>query len=413
MRSSPHQLCRHALTTWQRGKKFADEILEDLSAQDSPTPRVRAWLREAFFGIIRHLSEVDFIIDQLRSSELDADTRAVLRIGIYELWHMRTAEHAAVNETVNLAGRARGLVNAILRRALRERAAIDRALAEAPEWIRLSHPDFLVARWEAEFGREATVALCESNNRASEVYVRANGLRITAGELARSVVGAEASDLHPRAVKTPRLPASWLRGGLAYVQDPSTLMACDLLAPLPTDQVLDACAAPGGKTTYLAELMDNRGHIIACDLWKSRVEYLQRNIRRLGIRNTHPVVADLMKPHALLKPHSFDRILLDAPCSNTGVIRRRVDVRWRLSEEDFVRMPEQQFALLRRMVELLKPGGVLVYSTCSLEQEENEAVVERALSTFPELKCTEQRRISPWKDGMDGAFAAKLVSRTR
>jgi 16S rRNA (cytosine967-C5)-methyltransferase len=116
-----------------------------------------------------------------------------------------------------------------------------------------------------------------------------------------------------------------------------------------------------------------------------------------------------MKPNALLKPASFDRILLDAPCSNTGVIRRRVDVRWRLSEEDFVRMPEQQFALLRRMVELLKPGGVLVYSTCSLEQEENEEVVKRALAELPGLTCTEHRRTRPWADGVDGAFAARLV----
>ena len=111
----------------------------------------------------------------------------------------------------------------------------------------------------------------------------------------------------------------------------------------------------------------------------------------------------------MLKPASFDRILLDAPCSNTGVIRRRVDVRWRLTEEDFVRMPEQQFALLRRMLELLKPGGTLVYSTCSLETEENEEVVQRAVSTIPGLRLVEQRRTAPWRDGVDGAFAAKLV----
>jgi 16S rRNA (cytosine967-C5)-methyltransferase len=409
MPDSPHQLTRHALLNWQRGQQFADEILDELFEHSQPSPHARAWTREALFGIIRHLSEIDFIIDRLRQGELDADTRALLRLGIYQLWHMRIAPHAAVNETVNLAGRARGMVNAILRRALRETDALNNALAKAPAFIRLAHPEFLVQRWTDEFGKEAAIALCELNNQPSEVYVRANGLRSTAAELAQSVPGAEVSSFHPKAVRTPRLPESWLSGGMCYVQDPSTLIACDLLDPQPTDQVLDACAAPGGKTTYLAELMGDRGHIIACDLWKSRVDYLQQNIRRLGIRNTQSLVADLMKPNDLLKPASFDRILLDAPCSNTGVIRRRVDVRWRLSEEDFVRMPEQQFALLRRMVELLKPGGVLVYSTCSLEPEENEQVVKRALAEFPGLSCTEQRRTRPWIDGVDGAFAARLV----
>ena len=409
MPDSPHQLARHALLNWQRGQQFADEILDELFEHAQPSPHARAWTREALFGTIRHLSEIDFIIDRLRQGELDADTRALLRLGIYQLWHMRIAPHAAVNETVNLAGRARSMVNAILRRALRETGALNNALVKAPAFIRLSHPEFLVQRWTDQFGEEAALKLCELNNQPSEVYVRANGLRATAIELAQSVPGAEVSAFHPRAVRTPRLPDSWLTGGMCYVQDPSTLVACDLLDPQPTDQVLDACAAPGGKTTYLAELMGDRGHIIACDLWKSRVDYLQQNIRRLGIRNTQSIVADLMKPNDLLKPASFDRILLDAPCSNTGVIRRRVDVRWRLSEEDFVRMPEQQFALLRRMVELLKPGGVLVYSTCSLEPEEDEKVVDRALSELPGLTCTEQRRTRPWIDGVDGAFAARLV----
>jgi 16S rRNA (cytosine967-C5)-methyltransferase len=409
MSANPRQLCLRALTEWQRGKQFADDILDQLNDRNRLEPRDRAWLREAFFGAIRHLSQLDFFIDRLRRGELDANTQAVLRLGFFQLFHMRAPAHAVVNETVDLAGRARGLVNAILRRALREQLDLELALESAPDAIRYSHPDFLISRWEQQFGRDAVIALCEANNRPAEVFVRANGLKVTAGELARSLPGAEQIDFHPRAVRTPRLPISWLRGGLCYVQDPSTLVSCDLLDPQPGEQVLDACAAPGGKTTYLAELMDNRGHIIACDLWSSRLEYLQRNVRRLGIRNTHPVVADLMKENPTLKRNSFDRILLDAPCSNTGVIRRRVDVRWRLTEEDFIRMPEQQFALLRRVSDLLKPGGVFVYSTCSLEREENEEVVQRALREIQGLELVEERRTKPWKDRVDGAYAAKLA----
>jgi 16S rRNA (cytosine967-C5)-methyltransferase len=409
MSATPRQLCVHALTEWQRGKLFADEILDGLAERHSASARDRGWLREAFFGTIRHLSSLDFLIARLREGEVDHETRAILRLGLYQLFHMRAPSHAVVNETVELAGRTRGLVNAILRRALRERNALDAALAAAPDEVRLDHPAFLIERWEKQFGREAALALCEMNNRPADLYVRANGLKVTARELAWSMPGAEVSAFHPRAIRTPRLSEAWLRGGLCYVQDPSTLIACDLLDPQPGEQVLDACAAPGGKTTYLAELMDNRGHIIACDIWRTRLEFVQRNVRRLGIRNTHPVVADLMKPNPTLKPASFDRILLDAPCSNTGVIRRRVDVRWRLSEEDFIRMPEQQFALLRRVLELLKPGGTIVYSTCSLEKEENEEVVNRAISEIGGLRLTEQSRTQPWRDGVDGAFAAKFV----
>jgi 16S rRNA (cytosine967-C5)-methyltransferase len=409
MPASPRHLCIRALKEWARGKHFADEILDQLIQRHHPDPRDRGWLREAFFGVTRHLSETDFVIDRLRQGDLDPDTRAVLRLGVYQLFHMRDASHAVVNETVSEAGRARGMVNAILRRVLREKADLDAALATAPDSVRLSHPDFLIVRWTKQFGREAAVALCEINNRSSEVFVRANGLRISTAELVRQVEGAVISDFHPKAIRTPHLPGPWLKDGLCYVQDPSTLISCDLLDPQPDDQVLDACAAPGGKTTYLAELMGGRGHIIACDLWPERLAFVQQNIRRLGIRNTQTLAADLMKPHPKLASASFDRILLDAPCSNTGVIRRRVDVRWRLTEEDFVRMPEQQFALLRRVVELLKPGGALVYSTCSLEPEENERVVERAIASIPGLRCVEQRRTRPWRDGVDGAFAAKLT----
>ena len=193
------------------------------------------------------------------------------------------------------------------------------------------------------------------------------------------------------------------------MQDPSTLLACDLLDPQPGEFVLDACAAPGGKTTYLAELMKNTGRIYACDLYESRVMRLRENLSRLGITNTQTFVHDTMQAGAPLEPASFDRILVDAPCSNTGVLRRRVDVRWRLTEEDFIRMPEQQLALLRRTATLLRHGGVLVSSTCSLEAEENERVVERACAEIPGLRFLESRRALPFVDGVDGAFAAKFV----
>ncbi len=176
--------------------------------------------------------------------------------------------------------------------------------------------------------------------------------------------------------------------------------------------MLDACASPGGKTTYLAERMQNEGRIVACDLYDSRVERPRENLARLGTTVALAVQHDAMLPPEAggpIAPGSFDRALVDAPCSNTGVLRRRVDVRWRLSEEDFLRMPAQQLALVRRAAAALKPGGTLVYSTCSLEPEENDGLVQQALAALPELQHVESRRTLPFADGVDGAFAAKFI----
>ena len=409
MPANPRQLCIRALLEWEKGKAFSDEILHTLLEKERLSPLDRGFLMETFFGVLRNLTALDFFIGQLRDGQIDDETREVLRLGLYQIFHMRTADHAAVNETVNLGGRARGLVNAILRRALREKPQLESQLANAEPAVRLSHPDFLLARWTAAFGREQTEQLCAWDNSPADVHVRANGLKTSVAELLKSAPDASASPHHPRAIKVSSLPPEWLARGLCYVQDPSTLVACDLLDPQPGDFTLDACAAPGGKTTYLAELMKNTGRIYACDLYESRVARLRENLSRLGITNTQTFVHDTMQGGAPLELASFDRILVDAPCSNTGVLRRRVDVRWRLTDEDFIRMPAQQLALVKRAASLLKPGGTLVYSTCSLEAEENEGVVEKAIAAVPELRFVESRRTLPFVDGIDGAFAAKFT----
>ena len=406
---NPRQSCVLALLEWEKGKYFSDEILHTSLEKNPMQPLDRAFFMETFFGVLRNLSRLDFLIGQLREGRIDPQTRAVLRLGLYQIFHMRTAPHAAVNESVALGGRARGLVNAILRRALREKETLESNLSTASSAVRTSHPEFLIARWEAVFGPEATRVLCEWNNEPAEVHVRANGLRVTVGELLRSSSRAMPSPVHPLAIKVEHIPPSWIAMGLCYVQDPSTLLSCDLLAPQPGETVLDACAAPGGKTTYLAQLMHDQGKIIACDLYDSRVARLRGNLQRLGVTIARAIRHDCMQAGPPLEPGSFDRVLVDAPCSNTGVIRRRVDVRWRLTEEDFIRMPAQQLALLRRTATLLKPGGTLVYSTCSLEPEENDLLVEKVSREIPSLRFVESRRALPFIDRIDGAFAAKFV----
>lgn len=397
------------LLDWERKRSLADEMLHERLDSAKLEPRDRALVMELFYGALRHLTELDFLVDRLSRGELDDETRAVLRLGLYQLFHTRIPVWAAVKETVTLSKKAGGLVNAVLRRADRERSELLQLLADSPAPTRWSHPDFLIEKWRAQFGEEATQALLEWDNQPAPLVVRVNTLKATAETLAAQLAEATRHHFHPLSLNVPSLPPDWLKGGLCYVQDPSTLMSCDLLAPQPGERVLDACAAPGGKTTYLGALMENRGELVACDLWESRVVRLRENCERLGVTVAKCHVLDMMKEAPELAPESFDRILIDSPCSNTGVIRRRVDVRWRLTDEDFIRMPVQQLALLRRCAGLLKPGGTLVYSTCSLESEENESVLEEAAQAILELTVAEVRHARPWKDRVDGAFAARLV----
>ena len=207
-------------------------------------------------------------------------------------------------------------------------------------------------------------------------------------------------------------PATALRVGDCYLQDPSTAIACELLRPAAGENVLDACAAPGGKAAYLAEMMRNEGTLVVADQNEARLERLRENLARLGVTNAHTLRCNWTDENsvraAALAEQSFDGILIDAPCTNTGVMRRRVDVRWRLQPAEFSRMPRQQLTILEAVAPLLKPGGSLVYSTCSLEPEENEAVVAAFQRVQSAMRFTARAESLPFRDAIDGAFAARL-----
>ena len=405
-RANPRAVCVEALTRWEEGREFADEILHHLLDTAQLNTLDRALLNETFYGILRHKWLLDFLIAQLREGELDPATRQVLRLGLYQIFRLRIPRHAAVNETVQLAGRARPLVNAILRRSIREEEALKKQIDNAPLHIRSSHPEHLIARWRRHFNEENTARLCAWNNEPAQIFVRANELKVTRGEL-QSTSDADPFDRHPLMLRVRQVPFSWIVQGLCYVQDPSTLTACELLDPQPGERVLDACAAPGGKTSYLAQLMQNKGEIVACDASAQRLVRMRENLDRLSVAIARTEQVDWLRS-PLAGAGEFDRILVDAPCSNTGVIRRRVDVRWRLGAEEFRRMHDTQMALLRAVAPLLKNGGTLVYSTCSIEPEENEELVQRVTGEIPRLQFVESRQLLPFRDEVDGAFAARF-----
>jgi len=410
--SSSRSLTLEALERWRRGTEFADKIVADIFARSSLGSSDRAFVLELFYGVLRNLSLLDFWIAKLRSESVNSSARDILRLGLYQVLLIETAAHAAVFETVELApSGVRSLINAILRRALREKDGLTKAADNQPRPIRFSTPEFLIERWSRQFDAAEVVRLCQWNNRAAPVYARINQLKTTVPEFLLHYPG---SALLPETHNFATLPepGAALRAGDCYIQDPSTALACEMLRPVPGETVLDACAAPGGKAAYLAEIMQNQGILVAADQDESRLRRLRDNFVRLGITNARTLGCDWSHETSIraaaLGVYSFDKILLDAPCTNTGVMRRRVDVRWRLRPDDFVRMQRLQLTILQGLVPLLKPGGSLVYSTCSLEEEENEQVIEAFLREKRDFCLTKSEKRLPFRDSIDGAFVARF-----
>lgn len=408
-RASVRALAVEVLGGWHRGARYVQELLDrcchrhDLSSADA------ALLHCIVLAVVRSLTLLDCWIGELTAHRhLDHRARELLRTGLAQILLLDHPPHAAVNETVAAAGRAKSLVNAILRRASRDRTAILSGTKDLPLWIRVSHPEWLVKRWEAAFGKERTAALCDWNQQPAEVFVRVNRLHPDAESFAARMKGYEVGG--SGFFRCAQLPREELAAGVCYAQDPSTALAPRLLDPQPGETVLDACAAPGGKTAMLAESMRKLGRLVACDVSPSRLRRLEENLNRLQVTNAEVVRHDLLNskspPWGDLQ---FDKILLDVPCSNTGVMRRRVDVRWRLQEGDVKKLAKAQADLLLRCAEFLKPGGTLVYSTCSIDAEENRGVVDLALKPGSGLVLLEEKFSFPPASGMDGAYAGKLA----
>jgi 16S rRNA (cytosine967-C5)-methyltransferase len=407
---SARALALNALRQWRAGRNFADAVLQKLLAGCRLTGSDRALAQEIFYGILRNLTLLDFWIDSLRPDKIQVSARDILRVGLYQILLLGTPAHAAVFETVELAPKSqRSFINAVLRAGLRRKDELSARASEQPISVQFSHANFLIERWENEFGRKATIDLCSWNNRPPPLYARINRAKISVPDFLRNHLGTFVVPGYDNFVAISSIPVQTLSRGECYMQDPSTGLACQLLDPQPGDRILDACAAPGGKTGYLAELMKGRGELVACDRDRQRLKLLEENVHRLGIANVRARQHDWLRGKLDAPP--FDKILLDAPCTNTGVMRRRVDVRWRLRSDDFERMQKQQLAIARSVISLLKPNGVFVYSTCSLEREENENVTGKISHEFPNLQLERMESVLPFRDGFDGAFAARFVGR--
>jgi 16S rRNA (cytosine967-C5)-methyltransferase len=277
-----------------------------------------------------------------------------------------------------------------------------------------SHPEWLVEKWRKNFGDEKTRQLLAWNNTPPKTFTRVNTLKTDAAKLierwreenveydfcTRDWTGENLAfelKAHP-----PLHSLGSFRAGGFYIQDPSTLLAPVLLDAQSGETILDLCAAPGGKTTFIAQQMNNEGKIVAHDSFADRLKLIRENCTRLGVTCAE-VTATFN-----FQPSTFDKILVDAPCSNTGVMRRRVDLRWLIQPTEIERLRATQLVLLKQAATVLKPGGVLVYSTCSLEPEENFEVVKEFLAANKNFTLETERQLLPFADGVDGAYVARL-----
>jgi 16S rRNA (cytosine967-C5)-methyltransferase len=430
---------------------FAAEILrrvEDqrsyaavLLAEKEPELRQddRALCYVLVLGVLRWQLWLDTLIERFSGRKvetLDLPVRIALRLGLYQLRFLsRVPASAAVNESVNLAyvGRvksAAGFINAVLRRSLKEPTFDPVSVAKDPLGqlaIATSHPLWLIERWVEQFGMDETRAFAASNNLAPPV-----SFRISLGVSEEKIL-AQLNQGGAKVTPSMITPGAWrvdggaptLRkmagAGTIYVQDESSQLVAHLLQAMPGDRIFDACAAPGSKTTLIGSLTGDRASIFAGDIHAHRLEQVKVAAKSQQLRNISCIALDSAKPP--FGAEVFDRVLVDAPCSGTGTLRRNPEIRWRITKDSIASASEQQFEILHGAAKTLKVGGRLIYSTCSVEMDENERVVERFLSANGNFSAvlptnsnqtgskTTHLRLWPHTDGADGFFASALVRR--
>lgn len=401
---------------WLATQARVDALLEQLTPGLPPQERARA--QHLFYGVVRWTDRLDAALAGLMARAPRTKVRAVLFVAGFELLEAGAEPakivHHAVEQTKRVASaKEAGLVNAVARKLAARLAEPVSSPAEA-----FAHPAWLVKRWEKQFGTEPTRQLLAWNQQPAPVYARWRS-----ADAAVAVPDFLAPTKWPGyfEVKAGHWDAvrALAQSGALYLQDPSTRLCIELLAPSANETILDACAAPGGKSLFIADVM-KAGRVVALDLPTEgprdvRFERLKENLTRVSPGVTvalmpgdlRQIAPKYLRDHNL--PETYDAVLLDAPCSNTGVMRHRIDVKWRLRDSDFAQHAAQQHMLLRAAARLVREGGRLVYSTCSIDPTENEEVVQRFLKEARVPWKLERHVLAyPWIDGHDGAGAFVL-----
>ena len=440
---SPRHAAFETLQRLSGSDLHADDLIDHELSQGSLVGADRGLYCELVLGALRRQGTLDHYLSLLADQpieRLQLPVILLLRLGLYQLLYLdRVPDHAAVHESVELSKKiipkASGLINGVLRNFIRKREglAMPDPVSATSAWISAAHsvPQWLAEQWLEQFSAEEAAAIAAASSEFPPLTLRANTLKVGRDELmalfASEGIAAEPCSFSPEGIRL--LERHFIRDlpgfdiGLFVVQDEASQIASHLLAPKPGELVLDACAAPGGKATHLAQLMSDRGEVAATDLNQRKVRKIRESAERLGLSILKPQAVDVMTP-AYQQGREFDRILLDAPCSGLGVIRRNPDAKWRLKPEQFARFAERQRNLLFKVAPLLRKGGILLYATCSTAAEENELLIEDFLSRNPEFVLENMSQLFPhWSmlfsaagnlrlwphiHKTDGFFAARL-----
>ena len=449
MTNTPRRIALEILNNVDKEEVHADQFLgKGFKNKPELTSREKAFITELVYGVLRWRDSIDWVISTFSTQPHRPTSRLLhnlLRLGIYQVLYLtHIPVPISVSETVEAAKKIFNekiakLVNGVLRTVERNRDALPypsfnddplKAIA-----IQYSNPLWLVEKWVEQYGVETTLSLCKANNTSPPLIIRTNTLKTTRAKLIESLnkegLSCEPTAYSPEGIRVHH-PAditrlSSFQKGWFLVQDEAAQLIAYLVNPKQGEHILDLCAAPGGKTTHIAQLMHNEGHIIAIDIRQDNLRLLKENQCRLGIEIIDPFLADITRPLPLLqKTRLFDKVLLDIPCSGLGTLRRHPDGKWRKSLATIAKLKKIQWEIIQIASRYVKSGGIMVYSTCTLNSEENEGMIEQFLSRpkndfmvenpLPDLSphccplITAQGYLQtfPHRDFMDGFFGVRL-----
>jgi len=424
----------------ERTDSYLDRVLDHELKSPDLNDLDKGLLTEVVHGVLRWQNKLDWVLNGFSHGNFtksEVNLKNAMRVALYQIMFLERIPHAAaVNESVEFVKRIRGdkpagLVNAVLRNIIRNLDGIRYPeAAEDPVQhlaVVYSHPTWLVKRWHSRFGFEETQKLLAASNDRPCLSLRINKLKVDPGQFLTLLdqqhiqyTGSTHIAYFVKARGLARIGQMELfRNGFFTIQDESAALPSLLLSPRPGEKVLDLCAAPGGKTTHIAELMGNDGEVLAVDKYETKLNLIKTSCERLGIRNVRLMATDA----STLEHEEVDKVLLDAPCSGLGVLAKKPDIKWKRDILDVYKLARHQKDLLANAAKFVRRGGVLVYSTCTTEPEENQEVVRDFLSSHPDFSVVPASEFVssdlvnsegcvetfPHRHGMDGSFAARMV----
>lgn len=396
---NPRRIALNILIDIEQNKAFSNISINKHIKKSNMTSLDRRFISQLVYGVLENKLYLDYIIknfSKTKIKKIQAPILNILRLGLYQIIFLqKVPDSAAVNESVKLTKkinfRLSGFVNGILRSYLRNKEKV-----QLPNYennpiqflsIKYSHPKWLVSKWVNDYGIEFASKLLEANNKSPNLTIRTNTLKINREDLIKKLikegVSCKKGDIVPEALIVESMESNLdnlesFREGLLQVQDESSMLVSHILSPLEGEFIIDVCSAPGGKSTHIAQLMKNRGRVLSRDIHKHKLDLVRENSNRLGVTIIETQQYDALKLDTKLIGLA-DRVLVDAPCSGFGIIRRKPEIRYLKDTKDIMELSKLQLEILKVSSQYVKIGGILLYSTCTIQDEENKKVINRFL----------------------------------